>query len=117
MANTLLPEYAQDNESAKSDFYDKTFAIDFEKGRIVGMIDGFSALLQSIELMLGTPRFKHDEVVLFATEYITSALKSDDRVKDVYDFEFEKNRDGVQINFKISTVYGETERGLTVKND
>ncbi len=135
VVNTLLPEYDEYGESQQSGLYDKTFCIDFQKGRVVGMIDGFDALLQSIEVMLQTPRFKHeifswnygnelyncvgkqyDEVVLFATEYITSALKSDNRVNDVYDFEFNKSRDCVQISFKIDTVYGEAERSLTVKN-
>ena len=136
VVNTLLPEHDGYSESDELILGDKTFCIDFQKGRVIGMIDGFDALLQSLEIMLQTPRFKHeifswnygnelyncigkpyDEVVLFATQYITAALKSDNRVKDVYDFEFNKSRDYVQISFKIDTVYGEAERSLTVKND
>ncbi len=136
MVNILLPEYDEYSERDNQQAGTKTFCIDFKKGRIVGMVDGVLSLLQSLEIMLQTPRFKHeifswnygnelyncigknyDEVVLLSTEYITSALKSDDRVIDVYDFEFYKSHDSVKISFKIDTVYGETERSLTIKND
>jgi Protein of unknown function (DUF2634). len=113
----------------------RTYALNLDKGRISGMIDGIDAVNQFIRKSLITPRFKcliydnqfGSEIKERITEndatreYIESELPRlvkdsisyDPRIIDVYDFEFEfvtdkEQRGSVRIQAKVSTIYGET---------
>lgn len=113
----------------------RTYALDLDKGRISGMIDGIDAVNQFIRKSLITPRFKcliYDNQFGSETkekitendatrEYIEAELPRlvkdsisyDPRIIDVYDFEFEfvtdkEQRGSVRIQAKVSTIYGET---------
>lgn len=109
----------------------KTYRLDLDAGRIVGMVDGLEAVNQAIRKAIITPRFKcliydnqyGSEVTEAVTakdaspEYIEAvipgfikdALKPDTRILDVYDFDFEFEGDKAYIFFRADTVFGETE--------
>lgn len=108
----------------------RTYALDLEKGRIAGMVDGIEAVNQFIRKALLTPRFKcliydnqygseiKDRVIDgdVTMEYIeselprlvTDAIIHDARVLDVYDFEFEidTKKETLHVIFNVDTIYG-----------
>lgn len=103
-----------------------TFFIDFDKGRISGFIDEREAVKQAIMLILNTERYKfliyswnygaeletligtHPDIVEDEAErLISEALLQDDRITAVYDFEFNRNRDALLVNFKVDSIYGD----------
>lgn len=108
----------------------KTYKLDLDAGRIVGVTDGLEAVNQAIRKAIITPRFKcliyddqygseitdaviADDVTQEYIEavipaFVTDALLPDTRILDVYDFEFEFKEDGVYVAFKVDTIYGET---------
>lgn len=105
-----------------------TFFIDFEKGRISGVIDEKEAIKQAIMLILNTERYKfliyswnygaelealigtHPDIVEDEAErLISEALLQDDRITAVYDFEFSRNRDTLLVNFKVDSIYGDID--------
>ena len=112
----------------------KTYKIDFEKGRIVGLTDGVEALKQTIRLILSTERY---EYLIYSWDYgselkgaigrdkeiaesefkrrIKEALTQDDRITNVDNFIFNyHDKDGVNINFTVFSIYGEFESGKLV---
>jgi len=102
----------------------KTYNIDFEKGRIVGMVDGLEAMKQAIYKMLSTIRFRHliysddygfdnpigsDEIFARAElpRRIKETLLQDERITDVVDFNAEYKGDSALISFTALTLYGD----------
>ena len=116
--------------SEERDLPSLTYAIDFDKGRILGRVDGLEAVNQAIRKALITPRFrcliydnqygselKQTIIAGDATpEYIEAslpglvkdALSVDSRVLDVYDFEFSFAGEAAYIKFKADTIFGTT---------
>lgn len=111
----------------------RTYAIDWEAGRIVGFIDKQDAVKQFIKKALLTPRFHcliydnqygseiRDNVIknTATREYIeaempfliSDALIHDERILYVYNFGFEfkdtyPQQDSVIISFDVDTIYG-----------
>lgn len=111
----------------------RTYAIDWDAGRIVGFIDEQEAVKQFIKKALLTPRFRcliydsqygseiRDNVIRATAtrEYIeaempflvSDTLIHDERILDVYNFEFEfkdsyPQQDSVIISFDVDTIYG-----------
>lgn len=106
----------------------KTYRLDLDKGRIVGMTDGVEALMQAIRKAIITPRFKclvYDnqygsevEEAIIAKDasqeyaravipaFIKDCLLPDDRIIEVKDFEIEFQNDGAYISFTADTIYG-----------
>lgn len=111
----------------------KTYKIDFNAGRIVGMTDGIEALKQSIRKALITPRFM---CLVYDSQYgseikqtisaedaseafiqaeipwmLKDALLVDERILDVYHitYDFSGDKDAVSISFFVDTIYGELE--------
>lgn len=108
----------------------RTYALDMERGRIIGMVDGKEAVNQFIKKALLTPRFKclvYDnqygseiKAVVFQQsaeeDYleaelpvaIKEALMVDERVLDVSDFVFGNGsgKDEVAVQFVVDTIYG-----------
>lgn len=99
---------------------DLTYAVDFEKGCITGMISGIKALEQTVFLILSTERYlweiyswnygselggligKPMEYALSEIQRrITEALMQDDRIIDVTDFEFNCKGSTVNVSFTI----------------
>lgn len=107
-----------------------TYRLDFRRKRIIGMIDGLEAVNQFIHKTLITPRFRcliYDnqygselkETIIaddVSPEYVAAdiprlvkdALSIDSRILNVYDFTISQEGENVLIQFKASTIYGET---------
>ena len=102
----------------------KTYHV--EESRIVGTIDGLTAIGQLVDKILRTERF----VYPIYTEYfgaelerfigqdfdfaqadlersIEEALKSDDRIEGISDFELEQvNKQKLAVTFSVQTIFG-----------
>ncbi len=109
----------------------RTYKLDLDSGRIVGIVDGIEAVQQAILKALLTPRFKcqiydnqygseiRDAIIAddATPEYIKTvipgfvkdALKPDSRILDVNDFSFEFSGDEAYISFTANTIFGETK--------
>lgn len=116
-------EITEENEVEMPDL---TFhVIDGEE--VAGLVDGLESIKQAIAIMLGVERYQHaiyswqfgaelhdligKDISYVCPELarrITDALLSDDRILDVYDFEFSKSGNTVHCSFAVSTIYGET---------
>lgn len=129
MSDTYIPIPIQTVEEA-TEAPSKTYRLDLDKGRIVGMVDGLVAVNQAIRKALITQRFKCliydnqygseiEEAVITndaTPEYIEAvmegfikdALLPDTRILKVYDFEFSFESDKAFIYFKADTIFGET---------
>lgn len=108
----------------------KTYAIDLDRGRIVGHVDGIGAVQQAIRKALITPRFKclvydnqygseiKDLIItkdatreLIETELprlVEDALLPDTRILGVRDFSFSFEDEKAYIKFTADTIYGQT---------
>lgn len=102
-----------------------TYQIDFEKKRIVGLIDDLEAVKQAVYIILKTERFdfpvfswnygfegkkligKPFELVLLETErLITEALTQDDRITDAINFEFTRDGKKLKADFTVVSIFG-----------
>ena len=130
MAEVFIPIPVETVEEAEEQ-PSLTYRLDLDAGRIVGKVDGLTAVNQAIRKAIITPRFKcliYDnqygseveaafveksasrEYIEAACEgFIEDCLKPDTRVLSVYDFEFEFEEDKAYIRFKADTIFGETE--------
>ena len=103
----------------------KTYRLDFENGRCVGLVDGIEAIKQSIFKMLSTDRFKYliysdnygfenlvgKERLLVQAELprrIKEAVLQDERVTDV-DVTVQIHGDSAVAKIMCYTVYGKIE--------
>lgn len=131
MALEVLNEYDDYEEDGEVET-SRTYAIDWDKKRMVGTVDGLEAVNQFIKKVLITPRFQS---IIYSFDYgseiqdciretdntesyleveipalVEEALYIDDRILNVYDFEFEySTSESVTVKFKVDTIYGETE--------
>lgn len=109
----------------------RTYRLDLDAGRIMGMIDGIDAMEQAIRKAIATPRFDcliYDDqygsetacadMASGATEeyrrsaiegFIRDALSQDTRILEVGEFEIEFVDDEAYVSFSVSTVFGEIE--------
>lgn len=105
-----------------------TFGIDFDRGRVVGMIDGLEAVKQAVFLILQTERYRH---LIFTMNYgselemligrdqlfvqselkrrIREALMQDDRIEDVTNFSISFDGDSALVRFTVVSVFGNFE--------
>lgn len=103
----------------------RTYRIDWEKGRIVGFVDGLESVKQAVYLILHTERYEH---LIYSTNYgselkgligkdplfvqseikrrVREALMQDDRIEDVTNFDFQFNEDTVTVRFTVVTTFG-----------
>lgn len=110
----------------------RTYQIDFEKGRIVGMVDGLEAVKQAVIKILMTERYEH---LIYSTDYgselkglvgkepafirselkrrITEALMQDDRIENVTDFQIDIVGDTATIQFTVVSIYGSFRQEVT----
>lgn len=106
----------------------KTYKLDIEKNIIQGMCDETEAIKQTIYCILNTERFEH---LMYSWDYgvelknligekstfvipelerlIKEAVKQDDRIEDVTDFEFIQNKNTITAKFKAITQNGDIE--------
>src|SRR5690606_1076753 len=111
-----------------------TFCIDFERGRIKGMIDELEAVKQAVFLILRTERYR---CLIFSPDYgsalegligrdslfiqseikrrIREALMQDDRIEDVTNFNIRLDGDTALVRFTVVSIFGnfEAEREVT----
>ncbi len=109
----------------------RTYRLDLEAGRIVGMVDGLEAVKQAIAKAILTPRFKcliydhqygceveeaiiakdatRDYTKAAAEGFVVDALRPDSRVLSVENFNVEFNGDGARLTFRANTIFGVAE--------
>lgn len=107
---------------------DKTFALDFENGRIGGKIDGVEAIRQAAYLRLLAERYEHiiyswnygferadligkpkDLAVILAETRIKDALLADSRILAVDSFVYTFEGGSVTASFTVHTQSGDFE--------
>lgn len=108
-----------------------TYRLDLDKGRIVGKVDGLTAVNQAIRKAIITPRFKcliydnqygseieeaiitkdasPDYIEAVTEGFIRDALRPDTRILSVYDFQFNFEEDKAHVFFRADTIFGQTE--------
>ena len=96
----------------------RTYRIDFDRGRVIGMVDGLEAIKQAVYKAIETDRFAHiiyggqygrqrsapDEL----QSYIEEALLADDRITAVDNFQVSYDGDAATMSFTVTTVFGTT---------
>jgi len=127
----LLTEIPTDDIENEYEIPTKTYAIDFERGRIGGIVDGVEAVKQAIIKAVITPRFKcliyndqygseiKEDVIegnsseaylqTVIPDYIGDALLPDERIIDVGDFNIVLEEDKAHISFIAYTIYGDIQ--------
>lgn len=107
----------------------KTFKLDFNKSRVRNLFDGIDALKQSIYKILMTERYKYSiynwdygielenligmlkgYVKTEAERLIKEALLQDDRIENVYNFNFydlKDDKSAILVEFFIKSIFGE----------
>lgn len=125
MSDRLIPnETIADVTIAHQPSY--TYAIDYARdSQIRGFTDDLEAMKQAIYKIINTERY---EYIIYSWNYgielqdlfgqpipyvyaelqrrIIEALLADDRIKDVYGFEFGHNQGDVFTTFSVDTIYG-----------
>ncbi len=106
----------------------RTYKLDLDTGRIVGIIDEAEALEQAIRKCIATPRFdcliyddqygsetarpdmsdgSSEEYMRTAIEgFVRDALSQDTRISEIDDFEIEFKDDNAYISFSLETIFG-----------
>lgn len=104
----------------------KTFRINQESNRVIGMVDGQEAIAQSIWLLLSTERYSKvthtgqygveferyigkplDYVIQDLERAIKEALSVDNRIRGIQDFIVTASADGVvTASFTVNTIEG-----------
>ena len=101
--------------------------------KVSGYTDGIDAIKQTIYFILGTERY---EYLIYSWDYgielqdlfgkpmpyviaeikrrITEALTMDDRITDVVDFQFERNREILHVTFSVVSTLGNIPTELEV---
>lgn len=129
MILSVLKTYGDGTEFAPSNTYRLV------KDRVVGMTDGKSAVLQAIELALGTERWRYE---IFSSDYgceiqsllgqnrrpmekeielmISEAIKEDDRITGIEGFSMRYEGDTAKISFTAISRFGDirVERSISV---
>lgn len=105
----------------------ETYKIDFEKNKTVGKFEGIEAVKQAIYKILLTERYKYEiyswnygifindllgkpksYVKAVLPQRIQDALKPDDRINTVHDFDFKDiDKTTLAVSFTADTVYGQ----------
>lgn len=109
----------------------RTYRLDLDAGRIIGMTDRLDAVIQAIRKVIATPRF---DCLIYDDQYgsetasgnlaegatqayletaiegfIRDALSQDTRILDIGDFEIEFEDDSTYISFSIDTIFGSAQ--------
>ncbi|MHA6258363.1 DUF2634 domain-containing protein [Sporosarcina sp. CAU 1771] len=104
----------------------RTYKLDFERGRCLGMVDGLNAMEQTIFKLLQTDRFEH---LIYSDDYgfenmtgnnrvlvraelprrIKEALLQDGRITSIEDFALDFEKDKAVVTFTVLTIYGDVD--------
>lgn len=128
------PYTTEDTISMAAAYPTNTYRVNFDNKASTGRLDSIEALKQTIYCILTTERCRYP---IYSTDYgvelqdligqpintitiakiqetITAALTQDDRISDVYDFEYKIVDDtALSVLFSIETSLGELTGGLT----
>ncbi len=132
MADDLLdfiPD--EDDIDTEEETPSKTYAIDFDNGRIIGNADGLEAVKQAIIKAIITPRFKcmiYDDdygseiqedilnksaestyLTTVIPDYVKEALSIDERILGVGEFDISIKDDSAVVQFTAQTVFGDIQ--------
>lgn len=125
------------NDIEEIEYPSKTYKIEVRNNdgndRINGYTDDLKAIQQAIYLILNTERYKYpiyswnygvelvdlmgkpiSYVISEIPRRITEALTQDSRIKNVRDFEFEKNKSKLYVTFVVETTLGDVPTDLEV---
>lgn len=112
----------------------RTYRLDIDQNRIVGMIDELDAVKQFVFKCLETNRFDYfiydgdfgqefayglDRNVFMAEikRWVTEALMQDDRILGIENFQMETNGDTALLTFEVDSIYGSYTETRTVSID
>ncbi|WP_317368044.1 DUF2634 domain-containing protein [uncultured Tyzzerella sp.] len=132
----MLPNKNNINNISIITMPSKTYKIDFDKNIARGLFNEIKSLTQAIYKILITKRYKYeiydwnygieiDDLIGMPKEYvkieierrIKDALSIDDRILDVYDFEFfdvYNDRCSLCTNFIVKSIFGDFNFSLEV---
>lgn len=104
----------------------KTFRLDIDNGRILGMVDGIESIKQAVYCILNTERF---EWLIYSWNYgielkelfgssmsvakskikkrMKEALMQDERIQSIDAFSFSQNRNKLAVTFTVHTWQGD----------
>ena len=111
----------------------RTYRLDFSGKHSSGMLDGREAMKQAIYLILNTERYRYeiyswnygvelegligdqnsDTLQVNIKNAITDALMQDDRITEVSDFEFKRERECLSVIFNVATTEGDIQSGMS----
>lgn len=132
-----LPD--EDDEDVEETVIYRTYRMDFENKRIIGMVDGMDAAAQAIFKALQTRRFAH---LIYDDQYgcdvfnkignlnltpayldtdipvmIEDAFLNEEMILGISDIEYEiLDGDSVNISFAISTIFGDADFEGVINN-
>lgn len=132
-----LPD--EDDEDVEETAIYRTYRMDFENKRIIGMVDGMDAAAQAIFKALQTRRFAH---LIYDDQYgcdvfnkignlnlthtyldtdipvmIEDAFLNEEMILGISDIEYEiLDGDSVNISFAISTIFGDADFEGVINN-
>lgn len=109
-----------------ADLPTKTYKLDFERGRVTGMIEGLEAIEQAIFKELNTQRFAY---MIYSDDYgfenmigedeifvrgelprrITEAILQDERITSIEYFTLFFVEDAAWVKFTAVTIYGDVD--------
>lgn len=111
----------------------RTWKIDFERGRVVGMTDGIDAVKQSVYCILKTERFRHliysfnygqelNRVIGMSPTFVESevrrllneALLQDDRITAIQNIRMKSLGDKLTVWFTVVTNEGSFDEGVEI---
>jgi phage baseplate assembly protein W len=120
-------EYEEESESDDEDETSRTYAITAD-GTVAGFVDELDAIRQAVYLILNTERYDYqiyswdygseikglygmpmDYCIAELERLIPEALKRDDRIDDVTDFEFAADGSSLTVAFTVHTLIGEMQ--------
>lgn len=123
----LLPNLTQTSNSEQQQLKSKTYAVDFDQGKVRGFADKRDAMQQAVYKRLQTWQFAHDVydsrygfeaqgLIGYEEGYVKSELKrriketllKDDRILEVGSFTFQRGEqdDVLHTRFSVRTCFG-----------
>lgn len=132
----LFPEFPIEGITEDSQLPSKTYKLDWQNGRIIGIVDNLNAVNQAVTKALLTPRFgcyayddqygsELDKLMRsegVTREYIRSeaealledALMADSRIDRLEDVNIEFSGDECDIDFTVQTAFGVLQSEVSV---
>lgn len=130
----MTPESEIEEDFTIEEQANRTYKLNIEDNTIEGTCDGLEAVKQTVYCILNTERFDYliyswnygietkeligEQITYVIPELervIKEALTQDDRIEDVIDFEFSKEKDIIIVKCKVVTKIGDIEVEKEVK--